>query len=96
MDDEAKRRQEIERGVMAESALKNPVIGEALDLIEHDYFEAWLACNARDVEFREKCWSMCVAARKFRNTLKSVMETGQMARIQLEEKRTFKLFGGGR
>ena len=94
MSDESARYKEIERADRAAEALRNPLIGEALDLIEHDYFEAWLACPARDVDFREKCWSMCVAARKFRNTLQSVVETGQMAKIQLEDSRKFRLFVG--
>jgi hypothetical protein len=89
---ETKRYDEIQRADMAKMILSSPVMEDALDAIEKDVLNAWENTSARDTEGREKAWAFYLAARKFRSTLKSYIETGMLARVQLEEKKRFNLF----
>lgn len=87
-----KRYDEVQRADMAQMILSSPVMKDALDTIERDILNAWEATAPRDSEAREKAWLFYLVAKKFRATLTSYIDTGKMARMQIEEKRRFSLF----
>jgi hypothetical protein len=71
--------QEIRRAEEAKAVLEMPIIRQALDSMEHEVYEAWLACPSRDAEGREWMWRQAQAIRKFRETLRGTMELGKPA-----------------
>lgn len=87
-----KRYDEVQRADMAQMILSSPVMKEALDRIESEILSAWELTGPRDTEAREKAWNFYLAAKKFRSTLTNFIQTGQMARMQLEESKRFHLF----
>lgn len=79
------------RGQLSESLLENELLQEALDAIEKEVMEQWIACPARDHEGKEALWQLIKTARKFRSILEGYIETGKLAADQLrqfEEKRS--------
>lgn len=78
--------QERIRGERARQLIEDPMIVEALDMIERETIAKWEQTPARDTEGRERLWMFYVVAKKFRNTLQETMDTGKMAAIQLGEK----------
>lgn len=78
----------IRRSERARQLFEDPLLQEALNLIEKEVTEAWMGCPVRDVEARETLWRMAVTARKFRDVLKGTMESGKIAMKQLEEKKS--------
>lgn len=76
--------------VRAEAAarlLNDPLLNEALDLIERQLVEEWSACPVRDVEGREKLWLMYKTAQRFRNVFIGAVEDGKVAGFR--EKQTW-------
>jgi hypothetical protein len=86
-----KLEQEKRRGDHAARLLNDELLNETLDAIEADTITLWENTPARDSEGREHLHRFYLACRKFRNTLKSHLETGKMASIQLERSTTEKL-----
>ena len=78
--------QERIRGERARQLMEDPMIAEALDMIEREAVRQWEMSPARDTEGRERLWMFYVITKKFRNTLQETMDTGKMAAIQLSEK----------
>lgn len=79
------------RGQLSESLLENELLQEALNAIEKEVMEQWIACPARDHEGKEALWQLIKTARKFRSILEGYIETGKLAADQLrqfEEKRS--------
>lgn len=79
------------RGQLSQSLLENELLQEALDAIEKEVMEQWIACPARDHEGKEALWQLIKTARKFRSILEGYIETGKLAADQLrqfEEKRS--------
>lgn len=89
--------QEKRRGDHAQQLLKDELLNEVLDEMLNQTLEAWENSPARDGEGREYLHKFYLATKKVRNTLKSFVETGKMANIQIErslvEKVKTKLFG---
>ena len=90
--EETKRRQELARAAQAAHVLDHPIATEVLDTIERDVLRAWEATTAMESDKREKLWMWYLCCRKFRNTLKSIVDTGTMAEIQLEEAKKFSVW----
>ena len=84
--------EELTRAELADSLLKNPLFVETLDAMEAEIVAAWEMTQMRDTEARERGWSHYIAVRQFRNRLESVVATGKMARLQLEEKKRAGIF----
>lgn len=72
------------RGQLSESLLENELLKEALDAIEKEVMEQWIACPARDHEGKEALWQLIKTSRKFRGILEGYIETGKLARDQLK------------
>lgn len=79
---------EIDRERQARELLEHPLLAEALDTYEREITETWKTSPLRDAEGREKLHQMLTAATRFRAFLTQTIQTGQMARIQLERERT--------
>ena len=75
-------------GDRAKEALENEAYIQAFDLIKSEVLQQWADSPARDTEGREKLWLMQSLLNKLQQTLKTTMETGKLASLELEHKRT--------
>lgn len=77
--------------------LDNQLLKDALEAIEKEVFDQWMACPARDKEGKEALWQLAKTAQKFRGILTGYVESGKLATEQMkhfEERGTLrKLFG---
>lgn len=73
------------RGQYAMSLLENELLQEALDAIDREVMEQWIACPARDKEGKEALWQLIKTSRKFRDILTGYIETGKLATAQLKQ-----------
>lgn len=80
--------EELKRAEAARQVLETPIVRETLDLMEREIIETWIACPARDVEARDWMWRQIVVTRKFRDTLRGVMESGKIAAMRIKEKQS--------
>lgn len=85
--------EEVQRAGHASQVLDDPMVKEALDDIEANVLAWWEASNVKETDFREKCWAIYCASRKFRAMLQTHMETGILARAQIEAEAKRKIFG---
>ena len=69
----------------AKLVLENEAFNQALNDIEAEITESWKNAPARDQEGREKLWQILKLAGKLRANLQTRLETGKLARIQIEE-----------
>jgi len=79
---------ELSRASHAQAAIENPLIGEALAAWESEITEQWKTSPLRDVEGREKLRLMLAASKAFQSYLQTTMETGQVAREQIQREQT--------
>jgi len=93
MDDIAQLHKELERASRANSLLADSLMKESFETLERELMEGLLATSAEDASRREKIHMMLVYGRKWRNLLTSMVETGKLASLQLEEKRKLKIWG---
>ena len=73
----------------AERLLNDPLMKEAFDIIEKDIFEMWVACPERDVEGKNLLQIHIRHARKFRDILKGVLESGKLADFREKQPTAF-------
>jgi len=71
--------QEIARGLDAKALLENPLLVEALDLIERTWESAWRNTQIGDVAGREKAYAILLGLTEFRAELQTAVETGMLA-----------------
>ena len=76
---------EKRRGEHAGRLLQDELLNEILDDIEKQIIAKWEATPARDKDAREELWLFYVVTKKFRNTLRSCLDTGEMAKLQIEQ-----------
>jgi hypothetical protein len=91
--EEQKRYQELQRADQAKAILENPLLASAFADVEREILA--MKENTHDKEAVQKLHFMFVCNRKVQNILRSYIETGKMAAIQLEEKRKFNLLKWG-
>src|SRR5574343_1759152 len=77
--------QEISRGNLAKVVLDNPIYQEAFSQLREQILREWQESPARDQEGREKLWTSLKLLERTKVNLEQVMETGKLARIQLQE-----------
>jgi len=70
------------RAERARQLLDDPMLKEALDLIEREIIEQWEAVPVRDVEGRETIWRFYKTAFKFRAILQGAVENGKVAALR--------------
>ena len=80
--------QRIYNGNRAKEVLENEAFQWALYEIKQEIKNAWEQSPARDSEGREKLWKMLSLANKLELLIKSMLETGKLAQLDLEHKRT--------
>jgi hypothetical protein len=76
----------LRRSREAERLMQDPMLKEAMDIMEREVMEAWMSCPIRDLEGREAAWRMAVTTRKFRELLKGTAESGKLAAEQIRQK----------
>ena len=90
-------RAEQDKGAHAMSLLENELLREALDAIDAEVMEQWIACPARDKEGKEALWQLIKTSRKFRSILTGYIESGKLATEQLKryekESKLSRMFG---
>lgn len=88
MDEESKLLVEIDRARQAQELIEHPLFAEAMEKYRNRLMDEWAASPARDKEGREHLWLMVKTVGVVEGHLKELMETGKLASIQLEQKRS--------
>lgn len=89
-DEESRLMAEKERARQAQEILEHPLFREALDTYRQRLMAEWAASPARDTQGREALWLMVKTAEAVERHLSSLMETGQLASLQLEQNRSLR------
>jgi hypothetical protein len=77
---------EVYWGQRAQELQSNPVFEKAIAEIEKQFIEELKASPVRDVEGQHKIVLMLKVLEKIEKTIQSYVDTGKMARIQLQDK----------
>ena len=80
--------QRIHDGSRAREILDNEQFSAAFDAIENELVETWKQSPQRDAEGREKLFLYISLLGKVKSQLVSTIETGKLAQLELEHKRT--------
>lgn len=78
----------IYNGDRAKEILENEVFIAAFDDIEAEILSQWKTSPARDEAGREKLWMLLSLMQKLKATITQSLETGKLARLELEHQRT--------
>ena len=84
--DEGKRREEQNRGERAKALMRDPLVIEAFDVLEDKYISAWKDSSSSQDE-RETLFQMYQALMVVRGHLSEVIETGDLAKLELNSQR---------
>jgi ketosteroid isomerase-like protein len=91
--DEQDLRFELDRAAEVENLLRNPILQDAFEALEARYSDAWRVTADGDTERREYLFKLFRALGDVQAHLKQIVETGDLAKNQLEalkgRKRTF-------
>lgn len=79
---------EQHRANSAREVTEHPLYLEAFELYTQRLQTQWADSPDRDKEGREHLWLMLKTAQTVQQHLKQIMETGQLANLQLEQKRS--------
>lgn len=82
--DEGKLREEQQRAIEAEQLIENPLYKEAFDKLNDMLLNEWKE-RAETPEERERIWMAQNILSKLQAHLKTIIETGKLARTTLEE-----------
>lgn len=88
MDEEVRLLAEQERARQAQELAEHPLFKESLATYRERLMTQWAESPARDTEGREKLWLMLKTAEAVERHLVELMETGKLASIQLEQRRS--------
>lgn len=77
-------------GDRAREVLENEEFKRAFEAIEQEVIEQWKKSPARDQVGRESLWTYLQLLHKLQRQLKTTMETGKLAQLELEHKRSLK------
>jgi hypothetical protein len=89
-DDRVKRAHEVERAERARAVLENPLFAEAFDAVEKELMSQWKQNTALNQDGRERVFLMVTLLGQLRQTLTQHIQTGEMARIQLQQQKTMR------
>lgn len=76
----------LQRSEAAKRLLDDPLVKETLAIMEKEIIEAFADCPVRDLEGMRMLQSELRRVRKFRGILLGVMESGGIARRQIQER----------
>ena len=82
--------QRIYDGDRAREVLDNEQFKLAFDAITAEIIEQWKQAPARDAAGRESLWTMLKLAERLKLALSSTLDTGKLAKAELERQRTLK------
>lgn len=77
--------EELQRGDMAAAVLDNPIYAESWDMVRAGIIAAWENCPIRDKEGQNELKLMLKVLGDVRKTVEQTMQTGKLARIQIEQ-----------
>lgn len=80
--------QRLFEGDRAREVLENEAFAAAFDATEQEVIEQWTNSPARDAAGRESLWQYLMILRKVKANLTTTMETGKLARIELQHKQS--------
>jgi hypothetical protein len=63
--------------------MEHPLLSEAFATLKAQYVSAWESSPARDIQGREELWRLLKSLSAVEGHLKTVVETGKMARLQM-------------
>ena len=75
-------------GDRAREVIENEAFIAAFDATEKEVIEQWMQSPARDQDGREKLWQYLSMLRKVKANLQTTLETGKLAQLELQHKRT--------
>lgn len=78
----------IYAGDRAREVLENEVFQQVFTDYRTEITDQWTKSPARDLEGREKLWLMLSLLNKLEAMLQSTLDTGKLAKLDLEYKRT--------
>jgi hypothetical protein len=79
--------QRLYLGDRAKEVIENEVFIDAFTQIQNEVIEQWTNSPARDEAGRERLWTYLQMLKRLQAQLQQTMESGQLARIDLEHKR---------
>ena len=82
--------QRIYNGDRANEVLENEAFIQAFDDIENEVIEQWKNSPARDEAGREKLWTYLMLLKKLKAQITTTLETGKLAKLDLEHKKSLK------
>lgn len=77
---------EVQRGHQAQAILDDPLYIEAFETVRSEIETQWRNSPARDAEGREKLWLSSKILDRLEQHLKSVMDSGKMAKATLAQR----------
>ena len=80
--------QRIYHADRAREVLENEAFIGAIADIKSEITDQWTKSPARDQEGREKLWLMLSLVKKLEDTLRMTFDSGKLAKLDLEHKRT--------
>jgi hypothetical protein len=83
---EGKRREEQNRGERAKALMRDPLFTEAFDVLEDKYISQWKDSSS-SLDERETLFQMYQALMVVRGHLLEVIETGDLAKLELDSTR---------
>jgi len=89
-EDEHARFVELERYEQARTLLENPLFQGAFESVERELMQRWKTDASLSPDGREKVFLMVTLLGQVQMVLREHMETGQMARVQLERDRALR------
>ena len=88
VNDEYRLLTEIDRARQAQEITEHPLFVEAMEKYKTRLMDEWAASPARDKEGREHLWIMVKTVSVVEGHLKELMQTGKLATLQLEQKKS--------
>ena len=76
---------ERQRGEKAKLLLEEPLFKEAFDLLKEEYQSAMFQTKHNDDDVRKALWQAFHITDKVENHFRTVMETGKLATVQLND-----------
>jgi hypothetical protein len=77
-------------GDRAKEVLENEAFIAAFEAIEKEVIDQWTNSPARDEAGREKLWAYLHLLKKVRTHLQSTLETGTLAKLELQHQQTLR------
>lgn len=87
-DDELELNKRVYDADQARLVLENDQFKQAFEAIEQEITEAWKTSPVRDEDGRRELFRLLMSAQKFKTVLQARLETGKLASLELERKRT--------